>query len=296
MAKTSVSAADAEFEREKWAAELRIREREIAVKEREQDTKDRELQSKIREEKRARWTNPLVLAVLAASLAAAGNAAVALINGILQRSVEETRAVAQNSLETRKADAEQNVEEAKAEAARILEVIKTNDPDKAAVNLDFLLQTGLIANSRRRESLASFLEKRKPGQGPVLPAGQTSSPLSGSFSYVCYIKDNGNAEFVLAQLTETLKNSGRGGFNVGKEPSNNPSNHIWVSSKGGEGFAIMVNPSASGAVNIDLYPDLKRRRPDDEVLGDKSANYRELVLALVRLKLREIAVDPSCAS
>jgi hypothetical protein len=173
VARTEKSASNHKFDREKWETDIRLREREIAVKEREQDIKDREVQAKIDEQKRSRWTNPLVLAVLVAALAAAGNAGVALINGILQRSLEESRAASQNKLERNKAEDEQRIEEAKAEAARILEVIKTNDPDKAAVNLDFLLETGLIINKDRRANLAVYLKSRIPGQGPALPARES---------------------------------------------------------------------------------------------------------------------------
>jgi hypothetical protein len=176
---------DFEFEREKWQADIRLREREIAIREREQDIKDRELQAKIDEQIRSRWTNPLVLAVLAAALAATGNAGVAVINGILQRSIERDRATSQIEFEARKAEENRLLEEAKGESARILEVIKTNEPDKAAVNLNFLLQTGLITNKDRRESLARFLETRKPGQGPVLPTARIlPSPIEGGSTHV----------------------------------------------------------------------------------------------------------------
>jgi hypothetical protein len=89
---------------------------------------------------------------------------------VLQRSLEESKAAAQDRLERNKAEAEQRIEEAKAEAARILEAIKTSDPDRAAVNLDFLLKTGLIINQDRRANLAAYLKDRTPGQGPALPA------------------------------------------------------------------------------------------------------------------------------
>jgi predicted phosphodiesterase len=165
-----------EFEREKWQADVRLRERELAGKERELDIQDREVKAKIDEQNRSRWTNPLVLAVMAAALAAAGNAAVALINGSAQRSIEERRAISQNKLEKEKAQDDREIEEAKGESARILEVIKTNDPDKAAVNLSFLVETGLITNEQRRQSVALYLKNRRPGQGPVLPAAAPSYP------------------------------------------------------------------------------------------------------------------------
>jgi hypothetical protein len=103
-----------EFEREKWLSEHELRKRELEIKEREQS--------------RSRWSNPLVLAVLAAAIAALGNAVTIWMNGREQRALEATRAEQARALE-----------ESKAEAARILEVIRTgNDADKAAVNLKFL--------------------------------------------------------------------------------------------------------------------------------------------------------------
>jgi hypothetical protein len=96
-----------DFEREKWRAEYELRKREVQIKEREQA--------------RSRWSNPIVLAVLAAALAGLGNAAATWLNGIEQR-----------KLETERAEQAKIMEETKAEAARILEVIKTGDADKAA--------------------------------------------------------------------------------------------------------------------------------------------------------------------
>ena len=106
MSGTPNSASDLALDREKWLTDTCLREREIAIKEREQDIKDREVQARIEELKRSRWANQLVLAVLAATLAAGGNAAVAVINGILQRSAEETKAISDNQLEKSKYDAE----------------------------------------------------------------------------------------------------------------------------------------------------------------------------------------------
>jgi hypothetical protein len=52
---------------------------------------------------------------------------------------------------------------------RILEVIRANDPDKAAVNLKFLVDAGLISDTVRRKDLQAFLDNRIDGQGPALP-------------------------------------------------------------------------------------------------------------------------------
>jgi hypothetical protein len=58
--------------------------------------------------------------------------------------------------------------------ARVLEMLKTNDPDRAASNLKFLLDAGLVSDTKTQESLATFLKKRDPGKGPSLPASVPS--------------------------------------------------------------------------------------------------------------------------
>jgi hypothetical protein len=125
----------------KWSAENKFRERELAIKE-------AELQLKRTEQKGSGWSSPLVVAILAATLAGIGNAVIAIVNGNLQRDLEDR----------------------KAEQARILEMIKTGDADKAAANLDFLLQSGLISDPVRAAKLQTFLKSRKPGTGPNLPS------------------------------------------------------------------------------------------------------------------------------
>lgn len=154
---------DKGFEREKWLAEVAFREREIAIKEREQSVKEREQAVKADdhalrrgEQARARWANPLVVAIFAAAVAAIGNSAVALLNGIQQRAVEEVRA----------------------ESARILEMIKTGtgNEDKAAANLQFLIDSGLIRTPELLLEIRKFLKSRSPGAGPALPAVSSTPP------------------------------------------------------------------------------------------------------------------------
>lgn len=139
---------DDSFEREKWEVERAFREREIAIKEREQQSQEADLALKKAEHEVAHWKSPLVVAIFAASIAAIGNAILAYENAKSQ-----TRLEAQ-----------------KAEQARILEMIKTGSPDKAAENLKFLLKTGLISDPAIRSELAKFLDSRQPGTGPSLPS------------------------------------------------------------------------------------------------------------------------------
>ena len=146
--KQPAAASQSDFEREKWLADLELRRRELVLKEREQDNRDRDLQIKEREQRASAWRNPLAVAIFAAAAAATGNAVVAFVNGTLARGVEDS----------------------KAESTRILEMIKTGDPEVAASNLDFLLQAGLIQDDRVAGRVRDFLVRRMPGTGPALPS------------------------------------------------------------------------------------------------------------------------------
>jgi hypothetical protein len=143
-----------EFDRERWSAEISLREREVAVKEKEQQTREDALDHQRDEYRRSGWRNPLVLALIAAAIAALGNAVVVMINGTLQRQLEDRRA----------------------EQLRISEMIKTGDPDAAARNLEFLLKAGLIQDSKQANHISAFLKQRVPGTGPSFP----DSTRSGS--------------------------------------------------------------------------------------------------------------------
>jgi hypothetical protein len=160
----STPTSDPAFEREKWEAEKVFRERELAIQElelgiksREQDTKEAEIELKKNEDARSRWSNPLVVAFAAAAVAALATLFVALLNGKYAREVEDQRA----------------------EEARILEVIKTGNPDKAAENLTFLLNAGLINDPSTKPKIEAFLHSRQKGSGPFLP-----SPVADTFEVV----------------------------------------------------------------------------------------------------------------
>lgn len=132
---------------EKWEFEKNSRDRELRVKEREQEMKEAELHLKEAEHNAARWRNPLVLGIFAATVAAVGNTVVSFTNGKFQRELEAQ----------------------KSEQTRIIEMIKIGDPDKAAENLRFLVKAGLISDARLEEKLTKFLVSREPGSGPTLP-------------------------------------------------------------------------------------------------------------------------------
>lgn len=134
------------LELERWNAERQFRERELAIREREIAIKEHTLTNDEKGAKRA-WASPLVISILVAAMAAGGNALVAYMNG----------------------NSERRLEAQKSEQARILEMIKTGDPDKAATNLEFLLEAGLISDRKMRTQIGDFLSSRTPGNGPVLP-------------------------------------------------------------------------------------------------------------------------------
>jgi Trypsin-like peptidase domain len=164
------------FEREKWADEVRLRQQEMdarrieaAAKAREQENQAAQIKFTQDQAQRNRWTNPLVVAVFAVAIGAGGSAVVALLNG----------------------NAQNQNERIKADQGLILEAIKANNPDKAAANLSFMVDTALIADERRREELRMYLKGRKPGEGPVLP---TSTPTQEKASTPADIfKENGGS-------------------------------------------------------------------------------------------------------
>jgi hypothetical protein len=51
----------------------------------------------------------------------------------------------------------------RSEANRILEVIKVGDPDKAAVDLQFLVDAGLLGEATSKR-ITEYLSKKKPAK------------------------------------------------------------------------------------------------------------------------------------
>ena len=137
----------------------------IEVLERETRIKERELELKEKEAGRAAWRSPLVVAVFAAALAAASNAWIAFYNSEIGRRDQVLAA----------------------ENARILQMLKA-DPEQAARNLEFLIETNLITDNQLRADLRRFLDTHEPGAGPSL----ASTPPPGSH------------EKLLEELTEAL--------------------------------------------------------------------------------------------
>jgi V8-like Glu-specific endopeptidase len=192
-AEIEIKKAEQALEADKWSTDRAFQERELA-------TREADLELKRQEQASSSWKNPVVVAILAAAVAAAGNAVVAVVNGKLQRNLETQRA----------------------EQTRILEMIKTGDPDKAAANLEFLLKAGLISDPEGKSRIQKYLSSRTPGGGPALPTA--SGSFSGPDNAVGVSALDANNEFrsatrAVGQLQFTLQagqQSSCTGFLVGK--------------------------------------------------------------------------------
>jgi hypothetical protein len=208
MAPSPSGPADPQFEREKWEKDVELREREIeikqqevlvknreaTVKEREQRLKGRELRIKLLEYKRSRLTNPLVLAILGASIAGTFTAVGAGIAAWTQIQNESTRVAAQ-----------QEIERSKTDSQLILEMIKTNNDTRTAkANLEFVIGAGLIADEKRRGEITKFL--KGPQQPPSLPAAtsERSNPYVRLATVRCIIPKDADLRMLVLAMQAQL--------------------------------------------------------------------------------------------
>ena len=90
----------------------------------------------------------------------------------LRREIEDKKCIAGFMFPVKKEDLVFNIEKIKAsipremkdaamtnrESERILEVVKTGDPEKAAVNLRFLMDAGLVTEPARVARLEAYLK------------------------------------------------------------------------------------------------------------------------------------------
>lgn len=129
-----------------------------------------EIEIKLAETRRSRLTNPLSLAVIGAFVAGIASIAAQFVNGNYQISADANKH--RNDMET---------ESFKAESARILEALRSGDPDKAACNLRFFLDAGLISKPKTREFLQRYIAARNGGSGVYTEStGPTDQPVTGS--------------------------------------------------------------------------------------------------------------------
>jgi len=66
------------------------------------------------------------------------------------------------------AKSERALQKAKLESELIVQSVRTGDPDQAATNLAFLVDTGLIAG-QTGQLIQRYLKRRQPGTGRALP-------------------------------------------------------------------------------------------------------------------------------
>lgn len=127
--------------------ELDLREREVAAKEREVALKAEEL-------RKSRWGNPLVIALLAATVGLLGNMGVAYLNNRNSERVERLRE--QSNL--------------------LVDVVKTGNPKESCQNLIFLVSLGLLddANQTIQGQCGD-----KPKGPATLPLVSTTTSLLG---------------------------------------------------------------------------------------------------------------------
>jgi hypothetical protein len=187
--------SDEPTEREKWNSDQRTKRIELALKR-------RELLIRERESRRARWSNPLVLAIIGAFLAAIGNIIASNYSNSEQREIERLRN-----------EATQNLEKSKAESQLILEVVKTANPDKAAVNLKFLVDTNLLTNEATRQAVELYVKNRSEGQGVALPSPAGATTSSNRDSIGCGISGvNLDIKIVAAALDKIISPEKSGGI------------------------------------------------------------------------------------
>lgn len=141
-----------------------MNEKEIELKERELDLeKERVEIERYKAEHTATppgltWSSPLVVAIFAGVLTLIGNAVISIV-----QSYNALR------LETTKAELSRELELVKTEQTRILEMIKTGgNAEQAKKNLNFLLETGLIADKGIAEKLKAYFERTEPKDFPTL--------------------------------------------------------------------------------------------------------------------------------
>ncbi|MCA9640424.1 MAG: hypothetical protein KC492_06990 [Myxococcales bacterium] len=142
-----------QFDQDQQRADLELRKQQLELDQRRHEA-EVELKQKELELRRAHetklWRNPLVLAIAAGIIGLVSNAVVAAVNGSMDRDLEHQ----------------------KTESKMILEALKTGDPDKAAENLQLLVDTGLV--QRHGDRLQNYLKRRSQGGGAVLPVAATA--------------------------------------------------------------------------------------------------------------------------
>jgi hypothetical protein len=111
--------------------------------------------------------NPVAIAAIIAALVTLSSTIISSVVTEHQKKLDAQRAEHQTALEREKAYAADKLERLKFESQLILAVVRTGNPDQAATNLEFLVDTGLVQDTA--PNLRQYLRNRPAGQGKVLP-------------------------------------------------------------------------------------------------------------------------------
>jgi len=130
--------------------DLRLKELEIRNKEYEANHRPSAFRSGL--------ANPAVIAAAIAAWASLTAAGLTWLSGTISARTQAESAARQADLERRRFEGD-----------LILNSVKTGDPDHAATNLSFLLDTGLLTGDTAK-GIRAYLADRKPGEGRALPA------------------------------------------------------------------------------------------------------------------------------
>lgn len=142
------------------------------------------LELKIKEDEIARrpsylislLAQPPVLATLVAGLITAAGGMITRISSDQAAQIEQEKTRNAELIENAKARDAQKIEHMKYEGELIMQAIKTEDPNKKAENIEFLVQSGLLQDPPLEEKLNNYLKAHPPHAitaAPTAPRAQT---------------------------------------------------------------------------------------------------------------------------
>lgn len=137
--------------------------KDLSLGEREVQNKAQQAEGRRSDAEKGSNLGPILIAVWTTAIAALGNGVVSWFNGQQMHRLESE----------------------KAQSAVILEVVKTNSPDKAANNLAFLVEIGVISQEQAGERLRNYLKTRVVGQGPSISQSNDTTPNNLSGDATC---------------------------------------------------------------------------------------------------------------
>jgi hypothetical protein len=139
-------------------AELDLAAKRLELRLKELDIQNKEYEITHRPSPiRTAAANPAVIAALIAGWVTVAGAALTWLSGRISAATQQQAAIE-----------EARLQRLRFESDLILNSVRTGDPDQAATNLQFLVQTGLLSGDRA-EKIKAYLIERKPGQGRFLP-------------------------------------------------------------------------------------------------------------------------------